>query len=121
MENTENRAPGKRELVLAAGILLTALLLLLINKFLHNDPAVFVEISIDGIPVETLDLKNDQEYTIKNDGGGTNILIIKNGEAWVTEASCPDKICIHQGKISRDGEMIVCLPNRMIVKISGGQ
>lgn len=43
----------------------------------------------------------------------------EDGQVWVTEATCPDKICIHQGKISQEGETIVCLPNRMIIQIFG--
>lgn len=48
---------------------------------------------------------------------GYNIINIENGQIWIHEASCPDKICIQQGKISRNGEMIVCIPNRMFIKI----
>lgn len=42
---------------------------------------------------------------------------IEDGQIWIHEASCPDKICIYQGKISKNGEMIVCIPNRMFIKI----
>ena len=43
--------------------------------------------------------------------------MIKSGTAYISEASCPDKQCMKQGKISRAGEMLVCLPNRVVVKI----
>lgn len=119
MKNHKESAPGKREFILIAAVLLAALLLSLIYKVRHTKPAVYVEISVDGTVTETLDLSRDQEYTVTGVGGGTNRLVIKNGEVWVTEASCPDKICVHQGKISHDGEMIVCLPNRMVARISG--
>jgi hypothetical protein len=56
------------------------------------------------------------EITIETDTG-YNVMHIENGQIWIHDASCPDKICIHQGKISRDGEMITCLPNRMFIKI----
>ncbi len=48
---------------------------------------------------------------------GYNIMHIEDGQIWIHEASCPDKICIYQGKISKNGEMIVCIPNRMFIKI----
>lgn len=110
---------GKREFLLVGAVLLTAALLFLWNRFYFSAPAAVVEISIDGTVAETLDLSKNQELDIEGVNGGHNHLVILNGEAWVSEASCPDKICVHQGKISRDGEMIVCLPNRMIAKISG--
>mgnify|MGYP002446425288 CR=1 FL=1 len=92
-------------------------LLFLGAKLMHKSPAEIVEVSVDGKVVETLDLAKDQELTIDSVSGGTNHLIIKDGEAWVSEATCPDKICVHQGKIHLDGEIIVCLPNKMTAQI----
>lgn len=86
---------------------------------LHSGPAAFLEISVDGTVVETLELHKDQEYTVKNDQGGVNVFVIRDGKAWVTEASCPDKICMDQGQVSQEGEMIVCLPNRMTARVMG--
>ena len=48
---------------------------------------------------------------------GYNIMHIENGQIWIHEACCHNKICIYQGKISKNGEMIVCIPNRMFIKI----
>lgn len=110
---------GKREIILIAVVLLAAFFLFLYSKSIHQSPAALVEISIDGTVVKTFDLNQDQEYLIESSTGGTNMLIIQDGEAWISEASCPDKVCIRQGKISHDGELIVCLPNLMIVRISG--
>ncbi|HBE87040.1 MAG TPA: hypothetical protein DDW53_19330, partial [Lachnoclostridium sp.] len=39
--------------------------------------------------------------------------------ASITEASCPDKVCVRTGKIHRSGELIVCLPNRVVITIEG--
>ena len=102
----------KQDLILIAVVLAAAALLFLGTKLMHKSPAEVVEISVDGNVVETLDLAKDQELTIDGASGGTNHLIIKDGEVWVSEATCPDKICVHQGKIHMDGEIIVCLPNR---------
>ena len=41
------------------------------------------------------------------------------GGARVTEASCPDKTDIQSGKITKPGQMIVCVPNRVTVRILG--
>ena len=32
-------------------------------------------------------------------------------------ADCPDKICVKTGKIKNKGEQIVCLPNKLVVKV----
>lgn len=119
MKDHMKKTAGKRDFLLLAGVLLTACILILIRRFGERGPAAVVEIASDGVVTETFDLNSNLEYVIEGPNGGTNRLIIKDGEAWISEASCPDKICVHQGKISREGEIIVCLPNRMTARIVG--
>jgi hypothetical protein len=66
------------------------------------------------------------EYTLTEDyktefkvesGSGYNVIHIEGGKVWVQDASCPDKVCLHQGKISSDGEFIACLPNGLMITI----
>lgn len=87
--------------------------------FFHREPAMRAEVTIDGKLAETLDLSKDQEVTIHGAHNGVNRLVVKDGEIWCEEATCPDQVCVHQGKQSRDGEMIVCLPSLMIVQVKG--
>ena len=49
--------------------------------------------------------------------GCSNILIIENGVAWLEDADCPDKLCVRQGKVHLDGQVITCLPNKLTVTI----
>ena len=114
----------KRELVLILVLLLAAAAGFLVNQAMHKKPAAQVEITVDGKLVRTLDLNQDADLIIDvpvgalvREYGGTNHLIIQDGTAWISEASCPDKVCVHQGKVSLNGELIVCLPNRVIAKI----
>ena len=46
-----------------------------------------------------------------------NVVEISKGKVRVTEASCKNQVCVKHGSISRTGETIVCLPNRLIVRI----
>lgn len=48
---------------------------------------------------------------------GECVLIIKEGEAYMQEADCPNQICVHHSPVSHKGETIVCLPNRVIIEI----
>ena len=70
----------------------------------------------DGKEVATYPLNMDTSVTI-NSPTGFNTLVIKDGKADVTDADCPDKLCVNQHSISYDGETIVCLPNKLVVKI----
>ena len=86
---------------------------------MHQEPALWAEARVDGKLLDTLDLSKNQEVTITGAGGGTNRLVVEEGAIRCEEASCPDKICVRQGKQSRDGGQIVCLPNRMSVRVKG--
>ena len=37
------------------------------------------------------------------------------------EQDCPDKLCVHQKAISKNHEMIVCLPNKVVVEVTGSE
>ena len=108
-----------RDILLAVAIILAAAAFYIGNRIINREPPVVVEVTVDGVVVEELDLGKDGEFVINGYNHGANTLIIENGEAWISDATCPDKVCIHQGKINRSGEMIVCLPNLMIAKIVG--
>lgn len=111
----------KRDLILAAVILMAAAAAFGVNHYKHRTPAVTAQVSVGGKIVKTLDLSQDTEVTITASDGGTNRLIVKDGEIWCSEASCPDKVCVQQGKKHLNSDTIVCLPNQMIVTITGGE
>ncbi len=47
----------------------------------------------------------------------TNTVIIKDGVVYISDASCKNQVCVNTGKISKKGESIICLPNKVIVEI----
>ncbi|MFT4106573.1 MAG: NusG domain II-containing protein [Lacrimispora sp.] len=109
----------KRERILIAAILVISGLLSVSFYVRNRKPAEQVVVTVDGKTVTTLDLHKDVDMTIDGYGGSTNHLIIKDGYCSVTDASCPDKVCVRTGKIHRSGELIVCLPNRVVVTVEG--
>ena len=108
----------KREIILVLILLAAASAGFLINQAMHRQPAARVEITVDGHLVQTLDLNQDADLIIDGANGGTNHLVVKDGEIWCSDASCPDKLCVKQGKKHLDTDTIVCLPNQMIVTIT---
>ncbi len=94
-----------------------ALMLMLITKVFAGDGNM-VLVSVDGAEIERFSLGKDTEYEIEG-VGGTNLLVIKDGFAYVESADCPDCLCVKQGRISKPGEAIICLPHRVIIKILG--
>lgn len=76
-------------------------------------------VRVSGQVVASYALAEDRMVPIEGKDGGTNVLVIENGTAHFTEASCPDKLCIYQGTVSREGQTIICLPNEVVIEILG--
>lgn len=69
----------------------------------------------DGKLIKTLVLK-DEPYTVDLE---TNIIYVESDGISMQSASCPDKLCVKQGKIKNSSRSIVCLPNRIVVEFAG--
>lgn len=113
----KNRIKARNELLLVSGLLIFITGLFIGNKLIHRQDAGAVEISVNGVVTETCDLHAPADIIIQGANGGSNRLIIQNGTAFITEASCPDKVCVRQGTIREAGQSLVCLPNKVIVTI----
>ena len=103
------------DVILISSLLLVILSVFLIMTFTKEDGAI-ARVSVDGVTVGEYSLSLDGEYSIN---GGTNVFVIENGMAYMKYASCPDGLCVNQGKKSHSGERIVCLPNRVMIEIIG--
>lgn len=113
------KANYTRDLILVAVLLVAALALFLVMRSLQaRDTGTGAQavVTVEGREIGRYPLKKSGTFPLN---GGTNILVVENGEAWVSEANCPDKVCMGMGKISRNGEFIACLPNRLLVVVEG--
>lgn len=88
---------------------------------LSKDSGDKVIIEVDGEIYKELPLDVDTTVEIEGVNNGTNQLVIKGGHADMVDASCPDKICVHQTEIQNNGESIICLPNKVIVRIESSK
>jgi len=107
----------KQDLYLILILLAAAAAVFFGYRLLNQGNADEVVVYVGEEEYARLPLHEDEELLITGAGDGTNRLVIKDGQADVTEASCPDKICVHQHAISEIGETIVCMPNQVIVTI----
>ena len=112
-ENTRKR---KNDAILIASLLLilTALALTLLLCAEEGDT---VTVTVDKTVYGTYPLGRDAEIPIRSESG-YNLLIIRGGEAFVENASCPDGICVSHRPIASDGESIICLPNKVVISVS---
>ncbi len=86
--------------------------------FLSENEKNTVEIISDGQVLYRINLPTEQNRTIHIEYGGSyNTIEIKDGEIFVSEAGCPDQICVKTGKL-KGGMPIVCLPNRLVIRFA---
>ncbi len=113
----------KSGLIKKADIILAAVLLILgfgSMAFAYapsgNDLSLYI--SVEGKEYKTLSLDEDISLDIDSEYGH-NRLVISDGKAWVEDADCRGKDCMGFGKISKEGQMIVCLPHKLMIQVIG--
>jgi hypothetical protein len=94
--------------------------LYLIQNQTLNSEGQYIVITVDNEIFRTysIDKKLNEEIEIKTKHG-TNIVHIEDGCVYMESSTCRDQICVLHGKICRPGEMIVCLPNKIVIEVTG--
>ncbi len=102
-------------------IVVNVLILVLINLSLFSYEEKYVSIQVNGEEIMTIifdDTVVGKTIPIETEYG-YNLIEIGDGKVRVIEADCPDQLDVKQGYISDVGEIIVCLPNRLVVEVKG--
>ncbi len=118
LSNQTSRRPRRADLILILGFLLLAAVLLCVRCMTRKEGG-YISVSVDGEVIGEYSLLTDTELCLESADGGYNLLVIKDGCASITDANCPDKLCVHQKSIRYNGETIVCLPHKIVITVSG--
>lgn len=102
------------DLIVIFALVVISLSVFFVSQLTREDGEVAV-VEIDGVYAGEYSLLIDGEFVLN---GGTNVLVIEGGEAYINYSSCPTHTC-EIGKIRHVGERIVCLPNRVSIVIRG--
>ena len=108
----------KKDILLAGGILLVALVLFLFMKMTGSREGRTLRVLVDGEVYGIYSLAEDGVISIEQERG-VNVIVIREGQAYMEEADCPDQYCVKQGKIHKKGQSIVCLPHRLSATVEG--
>ena len=97
-------------------LLLVVLIFSVVGIILMNsaEKGKSATVLVDGKSVEIISLDEDYE----NQVNGVTICC-ENGEIYVKNSVCPDKVCVRSGRVSKSGESIICAPSRVAIKIDG--
>ena len=114
-ENAKQTPRLRYDLILIGALLVISLGVLLITTLTRREGG-YVEVEQSGQIVATYSLSIDGEYSLN---GGTNILVIEGGAAYLKDANCPDKTCVKTGKVHYVNQSIICLPNEISITVRG--
>ena len=79
-------------------------------------------ITQDGVELRRIDLHQmGKGETIEIEGEYHNTIEVEHGRIRVVSADCPDQVCVETGWIEDGTVPIVCLPNKLVIEITGGE
>jgi len=87
---------------------------------LFSSPGTVAEVYQNGKFLQTLSLDEPVGYTLFASNGGSNTITVRDGRICVSQATCPDQVCVKQGWVNTDATPIVCLPNGLVIQVKGG-
>lgn len=109
---------GKGDLIVIVFVVSLAIFIgILFGKNTNSEEADVVAIYKEGEKIQELPLDKNREIIVSNIY--TNRIVIEEGKVSITESDCPGEDCVHSGWISGSGRSIVCLPNRVEIRIEG--
>ena len=117
MTEIKNNKKIKNDIIFIAALLLV-LAILGGCLLLFREEGRTVKVTVDGQLYGTYSLDQNQTVEIKTENG-CNILVIENGTAKISEATCPDGVCSSHRPIRFSNSSIICLPNKVVVAING--
>lgn len=109
-------------LTVLALLVLGAVGLLLWQKH-HTEDHPVAHIYQNGVLLREIPLDRviqPEQLVVEGTDGAYNTILIEPGRIRISDASCPDQLCVHQGWISHRSVPLVCLPNQVVIQIQGG-
>ena len=85
--------------------------------FHSSGDKLYAEVWQDDRLVERVELTDTTDRTIDLDGH--NVIVLSGKTAVMQSADCPDQVCVRTGRLTRAGQVAVCLPHRVILKLTG--
>ena len=107
----------KWDMMLVIGVLLCAAVLWFVMR--PGGAGAYAVVTVNGVETARYPLSQERSVTIGD--AQYNILTISEGAVCVSDANCGDHTCVRTGRISREGEQIVCLPHKLVISVVGGE
>lgn len=101
-------------------IILAVIAVIALVFFIPKGQGASAEIIYDGQTIRTLPLDSNVQITVSGKLGDS-IICVQDGSIYIQSAPCHDNTCLKTGKINKTGECIICVPQRLVIKIIGAK
>jgi hypothetical protein len=85
-----------------------------------RSPGQYVVVTVGGVPVEERLLGEADELDVRGVIGHSRIRI-EDGRVRFVDSPCHARYCVHAGWMSQSGQVAACLPNGVVVEVTGGE
>lgn len=105
--------------IVIAAVLVISVIAVLLMRLDGGRADMTAEIYLDSECIKTIDLSEvEAPYSFTVEGEyGKNVISVEPGKIRVSDADCPDLVCVNQGWQSTAAAPIVCLPHRLVIKL----
>lgn len=98
-------------------VILSLLLAFLSGAFKEKVRGDTLVVELNGEIYAKYPLSEEKVFEIKTKEGWYNKIEIKSGYADMIESNCNDQICVNMKPIKDEGETIICLPHKMLLRV----
>ncbi len=114
----ESRRFTPFDLLLVAGVVTLAVFLIMSSIAKASGPGETAIVEVNGHEVMKISLLENRDYTVEGFRGKSSISV-RDGQISMIDSDCPDKLCVKMGWISNNDTSVICLPNRVVIRITG--
>ena len=117
MRKPENLRFRKWDLLAIAATLLLGAVVFMAFLPQNNGKSAIVQVYQEGKMVFEAPIGENNAFVVE--GEYCNSVVIRDGKVYIEESNCPGRDCVHSGSIEKPGRSIVCLPNRVEIRVTG--
>jgi len=108
----------RKDIFLFIVIIIVIAILFIVNNIINKEEIDVAEIYINNKLYKSISINSNEDVVINNDNN-YNYIKVHNGGVEMIESSCSDKICVQSGHIKKSSDRIVCMPNKVVIKVKG--
>ena len=115
----ERKLITKNDIVLIALAGIIVVLFFVFKSFSQTD--LVAEVYYDGKIIDTVNLSEKEEKKICTGENSSVVIVSRDGKIYFESSPCPDKVCVKSGELEKNGDFASCLPEKVVIKVSGAK